>query len=274
MGGAASVQLHPPKIDDEYFKELLESSDARVKLFNDICDYQPDGSKKVTKTKNKINLLQLVSYFKDTSKALYPDFKVNVDTMQEAFKHSILLKTKKGMGKSKFNLNKHNIDTDHLTRKEFHVFIPTLFLFIKLWELFKMADVEVVEDMKVFKGEFMKVREDLLSINGVKFMQEMTAESWEAEFSLLDKNDDGHIIFSEFCTYAVQNLVKPTDYALEAQDDDDEEEESAVVELDGMDDIVAESCSTPTEPLTEAENRINEVENSTAPSETTAAETT
>lgn len=199
MGGAASVTLHPPHMVDEKFKQLLESKKARNHLFNEIANKQDDGH--IT-LKNKISMKKLIHFFSDESHS----FKVNLIVLAEAFKFTVKKK-------------KHE---EQMTKRDFHLFIPTLFLFINLWELFEEADKLVVEDKKIFIGEFLKIRVKLGSLAGVVIENEIDEETWKLEFEKLDTSKDGFISFDEFCKYIVANVVKPADYVdeFEHQEED------------------------------------------------------
>lgn len=207
MGAGATVNIHPPHIADAHFKKLLGDKAARTHLFKEISEFSA-GIERV-KFKDRISLDRMIKYFSDNKNALYPDFHVNVDIVNEAFKFAIKKKTK---------------DHKTLTLKDFHRFLPTLFLFVKLWDIFDIADRLVVPDQCVFKGEFVKLKEKLNSIEGVQILGQLSDEEWLEEFTKLDKNNDGHIAFNEFCTYAVSHIKRPFDYAEEFEEYDDTED--------------------------------------------------
>lgn len=208
MGNGASVNVHPPHINDEQFKKILGSKAARVELFQSIQAYKCDDH---LVFREILSLNKLVSYFSDSNRTLYPEFKINVAVLTAAFNFCVKKK-------------KHH---ELLTLREFHHFIPTLFLFYKFWDIFDAADNSVIDDDKVFKSEFVKVKSRMQTIAGVDVMGDISDEEWNAEFVKLDKNKDGYISFEEFCRYSVNHICKPFDYAEEFQLYDDIEPAAA-----------------------------------------------
>jgi Ca2+-binding EF-hand superfamily protein len=230
MGSGSSVVVHQPHITDSHFKQLLSSKAEREKLFEKIALYQPDGH---IALKGKISLKKLVAYFSDESHALYPGFDVNVDILNEAYKFTNKL-THKHKGKKATTTSEEQI-----TVKAFHKFLPLLLLFDRLWDLFDAADKNVIEDKRVFKGEFVGMYSKLHSLADIVVLGTLTKEQWEAEFALLDKNGDGFINFTEFCTYCVAHIERPFDFPTgddgadgeEGEDHDQEKEGSALILL-------------------------------------------
>jgi Ca2+-binding EF-hand superfamily protein len=114
-----------------------------------------------------------------------------------------------------------------------------LLLFDRLWDLFDAADKNVIEDKRVFKGEFVGMYSKLHSLADIVVLGTLTKEQWEAEFALLDKNGDGFINFTEFCTYCVAHIERPFDFPTgddgadgeEGEDHDQEKEGSALILL-------------------------------------------
>lgn len=219
MGSGASVEVVAPHTSDVHFKTLLSSKEEREKLFDEISKVNADDR---INLKGRISLKKLVAYFSDESKALYPGFHVNVDTLNETFKYAT--KNYKYSTKTK----KH----EQMNKKEFHIFLPTLFLFVKLWDIFDAADKMLVEDQRVFKGEFMQIKNRFKDINGLVILGSITDEEWAQEYTLLDKNNDGYINFNEACTYAISHIKKPFDYS-ETTEDDEESDDEKLIEVTG-----------------------------------------
>lgn len=251
MGGGASIEIkHTHQsfihVTDSHFQELLSSKKAREHLFTDIAKYPVGG--KVDK-KDSITLEKLAAYFTDNSNALYPGFHVNVDTLNAAFKYSIDNFKQRQSTKKKKNVPKKEKvagkTEPKLTKAMFHGFLPTLLLFVRVWDVFEAADKLVVEDQRVFKGEFMRIKEKLNHVHGIVILGETSDEEWEKEFALLDKNNDRFITFEEMCSYALNHIKRPFDYTpeddellLEEDEVDDEEDaphgEPSFVEVIGL----------------------------------------
>jgi hypothetical protein len=98
--------------------------------------------------------------------------------------------------------------------------------------VFAAADKLVVEDQKVFKIEFMRIKEKLNHVHGIVILGETSDEEWEKEFDALDRNHDRYITFEEMCNYALDHIKKPFDYnpsdedALLEDDEGGEDEDS------------------------------------------------
>lgn len=237
MGASAAVAIHPTHVADSRFRELLQDKDQRIQLFKLIATSSEDGH---ISLKDRISLKKLLNYFNDKSNQ-FGDLAVNIQVLEEAFKQSS-------------HKSKHE---SQMTQKEFHTFIPTLFLFSKLFEIFYEADKTVVEDNKVFKGEFVKAKNYVSKLPGVQ-IGDISDEEWEAEFVKLDKSKDGHISFREFCTYATKNLVNPTQFADAAAELEDDSTPAADPSPRDADETpqVSESIA---EPLGQLHLALNEV---------------
>ena len=219
MGSGSSVVVQQPHIADAHFKQLLSSKAARNQLFEEISHFQIDDH--IT-LKGKISLKKLVGYFDDVNHALYPGFSVNVDILSEAYKFT----SKNAKSKNK---KKAAQQQEQLSLKDFHKFLPTLLLFDRLWDLFDAADKFVIEDKRVFKGEFVGMYKRLHTLGDIVVFGSLSQEEWESEFSMLDKNNDDFINFNEFCAYCVAHIERPFDFNetedTECRSDSEEEAE-------------------------------------------------
>lgn len=246
MGGGASVEIRHTHasfmhVTDAHFQELLSSKAAREHLFQDIAKYPVDGKADRHLT---VSLPKLAAYFNDNTNSLYPGFHVNVDTLSAAFKYTVQKFKERQSQKKNKSLSKKmkaKIQTDpQLTKAMVHSFLPTLLLFCRVWDVFDAADKLVVEDQKVFKGEFMKIKEKLNNVHGIVIFGEISDEDWEKEFNTLDKNNDRFITFEEMCSYALDHIKRPFDY--------DPSEEDALLEDNHEDDENEDEPAEPTEP--------------------------
>jgi hypothetical protein len=209
MGSGASIDIdvNNDYLHDQYIHKLLASKEERELLFTAISEY------KVT-LKGKVGLMNLVDYFKDPKNALYPGFTVNVNVLSESLKY--VLKERKKHGGKRLKRARRASNTmasvnDHMDISEFHAFFPVLLMFTKLWRIFEAVDHEIINDERVFKSEFMKVRTHLNDFD-FKILGEITEQQWEAEFDLINRNNDQYIDFHEFCLFGLKYIRNAFDY--------------------------------------------------------------
>jgi hypothetical protein len=249
MGAASSVSVRQPHVTDARFKQLLESKEDRKKLFDEICAFQVDEHLTL---KGKINLKKVVGYFTDDSHALYPGFNVNVDIVSEAFRFT--LKDVQSSKKTK----KKKVNTELLSLEGFHKFLPVLLLFDRLWDMFEVVDKIVIDDKRVFKGEFVAMYDKLHTVSDMVILSDTTKDEWAEEFSKLDKNGDGFVNFTEFCNYCVAKVQKPFDFhgidTVGSGDDEEAMDEGvAVVEAESAPMEVFVDCAVAEGAVAEAE---------------------
>jgi Ca2+-binding EF-hand superfamily protein len=259
MGGAASIEIRHTHasfahVTDSHFQELLSSKRARDHLFDDIAKYPIDGKTNITPL---VSLEKLAAYFTDNANSLYPGFHVNVDTLNAAFKYTVRkykerLSQKKNKPPSKSV--KQKLQTEpKLSKAMVHSFLPTLLLFVRVWDIFDAADKLVVEDQRVFKGEFMRIKEKLNHVHGIAILGDTSDEAWEKEFEILDKNNDRFITFEEMCTYALDHIKKPFDYKPDEEEDllendfEEDDEEEGEAGAPAFVEVVAHSLTKPPE---------------------------
>jgi Ca2+-binding EF-hand superfamily protein len=82
-----------------------------------------------------------------------------------------------------------------ITRKEFRKFLEFLPIYHKLWAYFDAVDTD--DDRRVDLEEFKK---------GAEHMGELVGDA-EAEFSKIDANGGGQILFDEFCNYFINKVA-------------------------------------------------------------------
>jgi hypothetical protein len=227
MGAASSISVRQPHVTDAHFKQLLMDQDQRKKLFDEICAFQVDDHLTL---KGKINLKKIVGYFTDESHALYPGFNVNVDIINEAFKFTLKDVQSKKTKKKKVN-------TELLSLEGFHRFFPVLLLFDRLWDMFEVVDKVVIDDKRVFKGEFVGIYDRLHTVSDMVILSDITKEEWTEEFNKLDKNGDGFVNFTEFCNYCVAHIERPFEFngiaTVDSADEEDVEGGVTVEETEG-----------------------------------------
>lgn len=216
MGGSASIEIRHTHnsfvhVTDTHFQELLSSKQAREKLFDDVANYSVLGQNEM---KEGIDLLKLIGYFTNNANALYPGFHINVDALDAAFNYTIE-KFRQQQSCNGTRKSPESLAKDKITKALFHSFLPTLLFFSRIWDIFSAADKVIVEDQRVFKGEFMRIKDMLNNVHSIVILGDITDEEWDREFELLDKNKDGFITFEDTCTYALAHIKKPFDYSPE-----------------------------------------------------------
>jgi hypothetical protein len=213
MGSGASIDIdvNNDYLHDQYIHKLLASKEERELLFTAISEYRCDDKATL---KGRVGLINLVNYFKDPKNALYPGFTVNVNVLSESLKYVLKERKKHGGKRVKRARKASNTLTsvnDHMDIFEFHAFFPVLLMFTKLWRIFEEVDHEVTNDKRVFKGEFMKVRTHLNDFD-FKILGEITEQQWEAEFDLINRNNDQFIDFHELCLFGLKHIQNAFNY--------------------------------------------------------------
>lgn len=240
MGSGASIDIdvNNDYLHDQYIHKLLASKEERELLFTAISEYRCDDKGSL---KGRVGLINLVNYFKDPKNALYPGFTVNVNVLSESLKYVLKERKKHGGKRVKRARKASNTLTsvnDHMDIFEFHAFFPVLLMFTKLWRIFDEVDREMINDKRVFKGEFMKVRTHL---NDFDFMilGETTEQQWEAEFDLINQNKDQYIDFHELCVFGlkrIHNAFNYDAYMMDSNPTDDHHEADQELTEDLVDD--------------------------------------
>lgn len=226
-------------ITDSHFQELLTSKVARDKLFQDIANYQLPCSQD---PKGVITLAKLGGYFTDNADALYPGFTASDDTLQAAFSYSIdSFRQRQSFRKGKPVSSARN---DRLTNAMFHSFLPTLLLFMRVWDIFAVGDKLVVEYLEVKKSDFMLTKGKLGNVHETVILGDISDEDWEKEFEQLAKDKGGSLTFEDACTHLLGHITRPFDYSYTEDgnllDEDDEDvTDNESVALDSFVELIA-----------------------------------
>lgn len=236
MGGAVSI--HPPAIVDVKMKSLLSDKSAMDLLYEDIAANQPEQEGRIN-LKGCISVPELIHYFKVSQDPTFDGFCRSADIIKQAYKHI----TGKAKKKRKF---------DQITRKQFRLLLPTLFLYSHLWRIFEIADVSA-DDRRIFKHEYVAARPLIAAVDGVQFSAALTDEAWVLEFDKLDsKKKDGFITFKEFCEYCISNIITPAQYAELLEDNELLHTDEDVVDSNAVvveDENIISADVPPSEPL-------------------------
>lgn len=226
MGGGASIDVKHTHssfkhITDSHFQELLASKVARDKLFQDIANYQLPGAQE---PKGVITLAKLAGYFTDNAEALYPGFTASDDTLQAAFLYSIdSFRQRQSFRKGK---PVSSARSDRLTNAMFHSFLPTLLLFMRVWDIFAVGDKLAIEYLEVKKGDFILTKGKLSNVHETVILGDISDEDWEKEFDQLAKDKGGSLTFEDACTHLLGHITRPFDYSYTEDgnllDEDDE----------------------------------------------------
>jgi Ca2+-binding EF-hand superfamily protein len=192
MGGAVSISPVAGE-SASHFHDLIGDHEAVARLFLVISVHGLKEGK--INLKNRISLPEMLLYM---DKGDNPVFK-------EALPNCPIV-----VIKTAFESVTEKKSNHEMTKKEFHKFLPVVYLFFHLWKIFDIADSSI-DDRRIFPNEFLLVKYNIESIPGVH-LAAVTREEWEKEFHILDKNKDGYITFNEFCKYVLSKIVTPQNY--------------------------------------------------------------
>jgi hypothetical protein len=225
MGASASIR--PPSSIDGPMKALLADPVAIDALYENIAANQPEQVGRIN-LKGCVSVPELVVYFKNNSDPIFDGFCRNADIIIQAYKY-VAEKTKKKKKK------KNEQKTDQLTKKQFHLLLPTLFLYSQLWKIFERADISCA-DRRIFKPEWQQSRPLLALMDGVTISESLTDEDWDKVFGVIDtRKKDGYIEFRELCQFCCDSVITPEQYA----------------------EIIDDNGNEPDEPTSAAENEAN-----------------
>jgi hypothetical protein len=193
MGGAVSISpVACPSASQ--FNALLEDAEALKRLYDVISVFGLKEGK--INLKNKISLTEMLLYIETGNNPIFNEAFPNCPAVVIKTAYEFSVSGKKG--------------NHEMNKKEFHKFLPIVYLFYHLWRIFDIADSSI-EDRRIFPNEFLLVKYTIESIPGVH-LAAVTREEWEAEFTVLDKNKDGYVSFRELCKYVISKIVTPQKY--------------------------------------------------------------
>lgn len=208
------VSLIAPKDGEYKLKKFLKQKKKVNKLFSIIAS---SASKKGhVDISTSICLTELITYYARPKDEIFKSMHSDVMVAKQAFKYVT--------GRPLQN------NEAQVSRKQFPLLVVTLFLFSELWKIFGIMD-DQIDDKKIFKGEFLRARENLKQCEGV-LMSDVTAEEWEKHFDVhLDSDGNGYISFGEFCTFVCKHIVDPWSYIADDKEDKDEDQEQQVPDI-------------------------------------------
>jgi len=92
--------------------------------------------------------------------------------------------------------------------KDFHAFIPILLLFQSLWKVFDSVDNLLIDDDRILKGEFMRIRTNFDKIDDLTILnpEDVTEEMWLKAFNDMNSDNNDFISFHEACEYTLKHL--------------------------------------------------------------------
>jgi len=261
MGASASIDVSQQARNEQHIAELMKSAELREKLFIHIDEYLKKNNDDHISLKDKIGMKKILIYFLDPKNTLYPGFIVNREIIEEALEHVLREKAKKCKRVST------NIKEKNITVKDFHAFFPILLLFVKLWNIFEAVDGLIVQDRKILKGEFMKIRTELHKIDELTIINihDVSEEKWNDVWNEINVNGDELISFHEVCKYTLSHIHRAFNYddylTISAAEEDSSLVEQTILEEHptgaGFDGLIIrpEHEETPkTEPLIQGEN--------------------
>jgi len=204
MGAGASIDVSNSALNETHIVELMKNKDKREKLFKDIDEFHKNNNK------GRIGLKKIIEYFVAPENTLYPGFKVNTDIVSEALEQVIRSKAKR----CKKSENSKNIKDKNISIDDFHAFFPIMLLFQRLWLIFESVDGLIVNDKKILKGEFMKIRENLHKVDDLTVIDihGVSEQEWEKSWNDLNTNNDELISFHEVCEFTLNHVHKAFNY--------------------------------------------------------------
>ena len=110
-------------------------------------------------------------------------------------------------------MNSTNVKEKNITVKDFHAFFPTL-LFLVSWNIFEAVYGLIVQDRKILKGEFMKIRTELHKIDELTIINihDVSEEKWNDVWNEINVNGDELISFHEVCKYTLSHIHRAFNY--------------------------------------------------------------
>eukprot|EP01041_Mallomonas_annulata_P002620 gene2620-5124_t len=214
----SGISISPTSATEEVhakLKRLVADKKKMDKVFKTIAASGKLATGKIDKNYD-ISHMELLDYFGThkfdaTKDSALEGFCVNNDVIHAAF----------------YLIAGKNSDAG-ITKKQFRVLLPTLFLYSELWKVFGKLDVSI-DDKKIFKGEYMVAYDAIKGISNVTFSN-VTREEWESYFTLMDKDKNGYIAFDEFSSFVVKHFISAEEFI-----------EKEPVEKDKED--ISEACS-------------------------------
>jgi len=257
MGASAATMSPPPETDELHSKTvaLAEDSVKMNKLFYEIAQKTRGAGRINCKTKISVN--NLLAYFKDSPDSTLKSLAKNQQIFLEAHKHvSMAQKQKKGEKDSHF--------AEQVSKKQFHKLLATIYLFSHMWDIFAILDSDV-GDKRLSKTEYLTGKNQMSEIPGVEFLNDVSDEDYEKEFTALDKDGNGYISYEEFCLYTVEKIIKPEKFLTGKNDDNEEEDDPNLVFESAADAVAAMEAKEKHQRAVEQNNE--EVENGKASSQ-------
>jgi hypothetical protein len=202
MGGAVSITA--PKLDGKtlYMQDLVNDAEAIKVLFKDMTVYGKSRGM-MNANSDLVSLAEILLYIeKDVNPNLSQYYKGMVEMIKESFYYIVGYKKKVRL---------------EISSKRFHKFMYAMFMFSHLWKIFAAAD-DHIDDDSIFVGEFVRAKDKIRHIDGVRFTKEITDEEWKEEFYKIDsggRNDGGNgwISFREFANYCCKAVATPEVYS-------------------------------------------------------------
>lgn len=173
---------------NDKFVQLRMSCEQEMKQFG-FTDDKSLKSQWRTLDYNGNNVVSLAEIDKMVVEAVasgaWPQWLNNKPALMRAYKKTIL---KDGDG------------DDWVEKREFHALLLNIFWFNKLWKIFDVIDTG--DDRRIDANEFSRGMSQL-GLN-------LSPNEAQAEFSKIDTNGGGQVLFVEFCAY-VRKRVNPDD---------------------------------------------------------------
>lgn len=184
---------------NERIRYLLTDNTAMKALFEQIAGKQESQVGRINNT-DQISLVEVITFFNGSTDPCFQGFGAHANIAKQALRYT----EKHSKKKKKYK--------DQISQKQFKVFLPTMFLFAHLWEIFESHLDNDIDDKRIFKHEFIKCRSSVQNLTGVTISDEVTDKMWVDEFDTIDVNKNGFISFGEFCSYATKYIATPIQF--------------------------------------------------------------
>lgn len=212
--GAGALTVKHETTTETFVDNMLSDERQMAQIFKDIR-----AKTEPFHPRNTISYNGVMKYYHECCHPFFLRFVQTEKILQVA--HRYVTTKCKGAGST--------LHKDLIPKSHFILFIDTVYLFSHLWTIF----VGLEDDHKLDKNEFLGAKGKIFDSLGssVHLNVSLTDEEWMTQFDKFDSNNDGHISFVELCTYVVDGIVKPEDFATFDHYDEDEEESD---ELGGL----------------------------------------
>jgi Ca2+-binding EF-hand superfamily protein len=207
--GAGSLTVQHENKTETFVDNMLNDQKQMDQIFKDIS-----AKTEAKHPRNTISHAGLMKYYHECCHPFFLRFVQTEKILTVAHKY-VCTKCNRG-GSYK----------DLVSKTHFALFIDTIYLFSHLWTIFTGLE----DDHKLDRQEFIAAKGKIFDKLGkaVHLNVQLSDEEWLQQFDKFDSNRDGHISFVELCTYVVDRIVNPEEFATFNHDDVKDENEEDI----------------------------------------------